>query len=366
MTDSDYARLLDDMESVGALSRSWRGAFEAVPREAFVPATFDVYGVRYDRDVDERAWRGRLNSDVAIVTQVDDGSSGPGIATSSTSRPTVVARMLSALDVREGHRVHEIGTGTGWNAALLCARLGSEAVSSVEIDAAVFSMAKDTLDRLGYAPKLVLGDGEIRVSGPRYDRLIATAAVRRIPPAWITHTRPGGIIVAPVRNTYTSSRLVRMTVSEDGTQADGRFIDAAAFMWIRRQRQSFDMSDRAWRFRTACEPTYTAVDDDLDDLLSESAEFGIGTLLPHLGVRVLGGRTAWWSDGISWVRIDLEQPDRAEQYGPRRLWDAVSHAYRTWVRQGRPTSERFGITATITGEHTVWLDSPSEAVRLIH
>jgi protein-L-isoaspartate O-methyltransferase len=60
--------------------------------------------------------------------------------------------MLTALDVHEGHRVLEIGTGTGYHAALLAARLGEDAVTSIEIDATLAQQARANLAAAGYTP----------------------------------------------------------------------------------------------------------------------------------------------------------------------------------------------------------------------
>ena len=64
---------------------------------------------------------------------------------SSASCPAMVAVMLAALEVREGHRVLEVGTGTGYNAALLAHRLGAERVTSVEIDSDLATHASKAL-----------------------------------------------------------------------------------------------------------------------------------------------------------------------------------------------------------------------------
>ena len=76
---------------------------------------------------------------VPILIQFDDGKTrwpdtGGELCTSSASKPDLVLSMLAALDVHDGHTVLEIGTGTGYNAALLAARLGAPNVTTVEID----------------------------------------------------------------------------------------------------------------------------------------------------------------------------------------------------------------------------------------
>lgn len=65
---------------------------------------------------------------------------------------SLMARMLEALDVRDGDRVLEIGTGTGYNAALLCHRVGSHNVVSIDIDPALIAAARSRLASLGHHP----------------------------------------------------------------------------------------------------------------------------------------------------------------------------------------------------------------------
>jgi protein-L-isoaspartate O-methyltransferase len=94
------------------------------------------------RDEDPLRWLELAYADDSVVTQVDEGrpagENGCGFeATSSASMPAVVAQMLTALEVEPGMRVLEIGTGTGYNAALLAHRLDASHVVSVEIDPAV-------------------------------------------------------------------------------------------------------------------------------------------------------------------------------------------------------------------------------------
>src|SRR5690349_23163868 len=78
------------------------------------------------------AWYAYADSNVPIVTQWDDGKHEgpePGRSfTSSSSMPSLVFSMLADLDVHPGHRVLEIGAGTGWNAALLAHRVGAQNV----------------------------------------------------------------------------------------------------------------------------------------------------------------------------------------------------------------------------------------------
>ena len=133
-------------------------------------------------------WLDQVYADRVLVTQLDDDptrwrtarETGPvfGVPTSSSSQPAIMAVMLAVLDVTAGQRVLEIGTGTGYNTALLCHRTGDANVTTVDIDAALVATARARLDDCGYHPTCVAGDGiEGYPAGAPYDRVLATCAV---------------------------------------------------------------------------------------------------------------------------------------------------------------------------------------------
>ena len=109
----------DELQAGGYLAPGWRRAFKAVPRHLFIPDRVwhegpDGYRMLRRADDQERWWD-LAYSDEAIVTQVEDGQEKDLSAypSSSASMPRMVASMLAALDADAGHRVLEIGTGTG-------------------------------------------------------------------------------------------------------------------------------------------------------------------------------------------------------------------------------------------------------------
>ena len=149
MTTTEH--LVTTLESVGILPVAWRGAFLAVPRHRFLPTqiwTDDDDGdpQPIDRDTDPDRWLASAYSNVAIVTQFDDGATvWPDVGvhrTSSASEPGMVATMLDHLEVQDGHRILEIGTGTGYNAPLLAHRLTASRITTVEIDPVIAGLAK--------------------------------------------------------------------------------------------------------------------------------------------------------------------------------------------------------------------------------
>lgn len=200
---SDRLRsLADELTASETLTHDWRAAFLSVPRHAFIPEVIwredGKTLVPLLRTDDPKDWLELAYGHHFVITQVDDGRPlGPGLRggeiSSSASRPDVVALMLAALHIEEGMTVCEIGTGTGYNAALLAARLGDENVTTIEVDPELAARARRSLTAAGHEVTVVTGDGAAGYP-PRapYDRIIATAAVQQVPYPWIAQTRPGG------------------------------------------------------------------------------------------------------------------------------------------------------------------------------
>jgi protein-L-isoaspartate O-methyltransferase len=379
VTQEPYT-LPDELEAAGVVTSELRKALDDAPRHLFVPA--DVWvgdGRRWhplSRDRDPAAWWEAVNHDGYIVTQVDDGRPPePGAvgeySTSSASQPSLVLRMLAELDLEPGQRVLEIGTGTGWNAALLCARVGDHAVTTIEVDNDLADAARIALSRAHFRPTVVTGDGEAGYPpGCPYDRIISTASVQRVPPAWLAQTRPGGVILTPYGNSYHNDALAKLTVGDDGT-ASGRFVGRAAFMWLRQHRVLLDRlrdyvhdDDQPDRTHSDLDPREAFGDPDGD--------FAVSTRIRDCSwsradaTDGSGEFTVWLlglSGGRSWASIDFKggPPYPVEQYGPRRLWDDFEAAYRWWQKAGQPPTERFGLTVGPDNQR-VWLGSPDNLI----
>jgi protein-L-isoaspartate(D-aspartate) O-methyltransferase len=181
---TDYAKL--DARVLEALRR--------VPRHAFVPA--EAAPLAYaDRPLD-----------IGLRQSI--------------SQPFIVALMTHLLQVQPGDRVLEVGTGSGYQAAVLSV-LARE-VYSVEILAPLGAKAAETLSRLGYANVAVrIGDGyQGWEDHAPYDRIIVTAAPDHVPSALIAQLKPGGRLVIPLGPSGTGPQaqdLMLIEKAADGT-----------------------------------------------------------------------------------------------------------------------------------------------------
>ncbi|MFE3069642.1 methyltransferase domain-containing protein [Streptomyces sp. NPDC059247] len=373
--------LLDEVSGeLGALDPQTVGAAWAVRRHRFLPPRIwvgDGYEV-CDRAESPEAWLRAAYADAPAVTQVNDGEDpgdGDRWPSSSASAPEIVFRMLNMLDVRPGHRVLEIGTGTGWNAGLLAYIAGAGKVTSVEVDAALAAEARDRLRAEGLGAAVVAGDGaEGYAADAPYDRLIATCAVRTVPRPWLTQVKPGGVILTPWDTPWTCYGLLRLTVDDTGTSASGPFSPHSAFMLMRNQRAHLRLFRDVVRDEHQPDESETSRapwDVARDDL---NAQFALGLQLRdvwhtwHENPGVDGVETRLWvatTDATSWAAVDFDGKNENRftvwQHGPRRLWNEVEAAYAWWLLHDRPGPERFGLTLTTTGE-TPWLDSPEQPV----
>ncbi|MGH3998150.1 MAG: methyltransferase domain-containing protein, partial [Pseudonocardiaceae bacterium] len=186
-------RLVEELSSEGDLTPEWRDTFLAVPRHLFIPDTVWQQDPTIDgphdlvpvhRREQPRRWLEIAYANRSVTVQVDDGrpvgpcGRGRDIS-SSASYPGVVAQMLAALGAQPGQRVLEIGTGTGYNTALLAHRLGAHQVISMEIDEELAGHAQQALKAAGYdAVAVQTGDGALgHPQRAPYDRVLCTASV---------------------------------------------------------------------------------------------------------------------------------------------------------------------------------------------
>ncbi|MBK8339998.1 MAG: protein-L-isoaspartate(D-aspartate) O-methyltransferase [Flavobacteriales bacterium] len=147
------------------------------------------------------------------------------------SQPYTVAFQTQLLEVRKGDKVLEIGTGSGYQTAVLSV-LGTR-VRSIERHKPLYLQTKDRLQRLGYKAELTYGDGFAGApTFAPFDRVLVTCGAPFIPPALIEQLRPGGILVIPVGEGDVQ-RMFRMIKGLDGRihhedHGDFRFVPMLA------------------------------------------------------------------------------------------------------------------------------------------
>ncbi|MER6131639.1 methyltransferase domain-containing protein [Streptomyces sp. NPDC001815] len=222
------AALVREIDASGAWDADpvWRDAFESVPRHLFVPyyyvGALGGYERRWGEDPIPRRredWVRGAYLDAPLATRVRDGE-----LLSSSSQPSLMAKMLTELEVRDGDAVLEIGAGTGYNAALLSHRLGDDLVTTVDLDAEITESARRHLAAAGHHPTVVTCDGA-RGCPERapFDRVIATCTLSAIPRTWLAQCRPGARILAPF-----ATGLIALRVRDTG-HAEGRFLHTSAY-----------------------------------------------------------------------------------------------------------------------------------------
>ena len=175
-------------------------AMDEVPREQFVEADY---------------------ADCAYADQALPISCGQTI-----SQPYVVAYMTEQLNVRPDHRVLEVGTGSGYQAAVL-AHLAAEVIT-VERYRTLADAARRRLQKAGLTNVTVVrGDGLAGVPAHApYDRIVVTAAAERIPEALVEQLAEGGVMVLPLGPHGDAQRLVRLTRTDQGVSRED-------LIWVR-------------------------------------------------------------------------------------------------------------------------------------
>ena len=186
----------------GATSKPVVEAFRAVPRHLFVDQYYRIGKARrLSRVAPQHPTAAQLKtiySDLALASHQRYGQ-----GTSSTSQPSLVAHMLEELQISPGMQILEIGAGTGWNAALMGALVGSKGhVYSIDIQGDVAQRARQHLRRQGCRNVTIIHSdaGEGHSDNAPYDRIITTVACPDITPHWATQLRDGGALLITLQD----------------------------------------------------------------------------------------------------------------------------------------------------------------------
>jgi protein-L-isoaspartate O-methyltransferase len=336
---------------VTATAPEWHDSVVATPRHVLVPKWWDRIRNRptfewelVTPDVSD-PW-GSVYSDETLVTRVGAlhaDHAGPqdravGAPTSSSTLPGLIVRMLHLLAPEPGEQVLDIGTGSGYSAALLGHRLGDEMVTSIDVDAYLVQAARDRLEGFGRRPRMVVADATGELPEGEYDRMIATVSVRPVPRSWLATLRPGGRIVTTIAQTslLVSATLERGLVARGSVEAD-----PASFM---RTRSGANYPPRLDSIYAA------ARDADGDEV--RSLRGPVPDLWTDWELRTLyeldsadienrstadddGNAIVWLLAGDgSWARAE-QATGKVHQSGARRLWDDLERVRSKWEEAGR-------------------------------
>ena len=336
-------------------SRAVRDAFAAIPREAFVSSFYQEQGRNWkplsSTDLPEQEWLAALYTDASLVTKL----SGRHVPLSSSSMPSVMARMLEALQVEPGMRVLEIGTGTGYNAALLATLTGNPScVTTIEVDGRLAAQAQHALRDTVGAVQVQVGDGLQEADEGRsipFDRIIATASCRAFPWVWYHQLAPGGRLVMDLQGKLGVSSFCVLVKSPHGSSASGSFLTPPLY-FMPMQEEVFPAYPPAGFAHTAWS---LPAEHPLSRQLQEDAfRWFLQWRLPG----VSGSRGAMLyaprKERVEWLRfrdrtgptqLDMEQRDggawRLQCGGPITLWEHMESAFAEWEALGQPPQHAY-------------------------
>jgi methyltransferase of ATP-grasp peptide maturase system len=366
-----HRQLIHTVTANGSLrTEPWKRAAETVQRHEFLRGGFfrrveGAVPTAWAPVLEgETGWLEACYEDESLVTQIAGTIVPTDIRgqimrqpTSFSTLPSLVLRMLEELQTEPESKVLEIGTGTGYSTALLCARLGEEHVTSIEYDDEVAVRARTALGQQGAYPTLVSGDGlHGYAAGGPYDRVIATCGVTTVPAAWIEQTRSGGLILTTTIGGWLgSSALARLTVHGDGTATGPLLSGQVNFMLARPQAAPplglLPDLDAGKERETALGP---GVWEDW------ASRFVVQLAVPYAQRLTIqrhgrtedvlfdgqsGAWTALYKDGNRWI---------VRQGGPNAIWDTVEEQLSRWYAAGTPPLEEFTISITPQGQTIGW------------
>jgi protein-L-isoaspartate(D-aspartate) O-methyltransferase len=193
--EKKYQTALDDLiktiKDYGFLTNEKvESAFRTIPRHEFV--------------VPSELARAYYNEPLSIMNN------------QTISQPGVVSRMTEWLDVQDGQKILEIGTGSGWQTAILSYMVGHGTVYSIERLPELVNFARENLEKLGIDNvHVILGDGSLGYPEKSpYDRIIITAACTEIPLPLLEQLDENGLIIAPVGDLSQSMILLKKISGE--------------------------------------------------------------------------------------------------------------------------------------------------------
>lgn len=356
------------------LEAEYARAFAAVDRGDFVPEIYVVeetarlrWPIEWTKlsrtDADSELWGKYVYaSEKALVTKLSE----TGVPLVSSTDPEVMAVMIRELRPRNGDRVLEVGTGTGYNAAILSEIVGDDgAVTSIEIDTNASASAASRLagrtnihlaqadGRLGYAP-----------NAP-YDCIVVTGNATRVEHSWISQLAPAGRLVVHLESAMVAG--IFAATAAGGGIVSGRFLDypKIGFIWLHdssgpsEARKGEPIGELGNRIASQGALPPAVAEMLLDDSSRDALAFmGLLTAPDRYQPYEIGRPDDWYRGvviGRGRQRSELRE-ERADGGGKKialagdeSLLTELSEAYETWKKAGSPQHWKLQFTISAEG-----------------
>jgi protein-L-isoaspartate O-methyltransferase len=363
---TEAAKALADKAAANAAE--WHEAVSATPRHLLVPRWWERIPnspaeewelVAHAEDATARI--AAAYSDETLVTRVGPlhadhakpDEKATGSPTSSSTLPGLIVSMMHRLNANPGHKVLDVGTGSGYALALFARRLGDEYVTSVDVDPYLVDAARARLAEFGRTPRIEAIDATGELPESEYDRIMATVSVRPVPETWLRALRPGGRLVTTIAHT---ALLVTADMGDDGIARGSVQPDPATFMETRQEADyPPKLNDVFMLAREGDGEHVRAADGPVPDLwrewplrwLYELDTPGVETraAMMHDGQRVIWLLAA---DG-SWARAEDGTAPVVHQAGPGRLWDDLERVRRMWEERNRFSLHSMTVELSLDG-----------------
>lgn len=387
-----HAEQLADM--VALPDSRWHRPIATTPRHVFIPRWFE-------REPETRRWqvcdgaedpnrwmRTAYGNTASVVTKVEDRHADhvdggyfdlvAGRPTSSATNPWRVVEMYRAARIHATcGDVLDVGTGSGYGCAVLGAMVGTENVTTIDVDPYLTRIAGQRLDAIGLKPSIVTADA----TGPldwEGERIAAMVAVPAIPASWLTALRTGGRLAVNLAGTMATVTARKL---EDGSGWGRVELDyRGGFMYTRgpstyTQSYNGEQMDQLAAALAEDGTTTTSVFPVID--LDRADELASVLSLAVPGVVWSYSRTeeGWCVAALthpdgSWARAEGQQgtPATVHEDGPRQLWHELDRIRYLWLAHGslglwgadvriepdgttHITSKALSITVPATGQH---------------